>query len=194
MTTKIKNIISYLFLFIISCVKLFISSIFAAFKVKDAITNGAVWFSIFYQPFLILILMAYFAKKIDSIIYTFINGQGDWEYTIILSLIIIVIILFANAIIELFFRIKFSDEFFVEMFSLQQHAHNYMMAIISLTAIYAAIDTSSADELNTMLLVFGILIFACIAITDLYKALFINQNIVKDIYLEFQENYTKYKK
>ena len=69
-----------------------------------------------------------------------------------------------------------------------------MMAIISLIAIYAAIDSHNAITINTMLLAYGILIFICIIITDLYNALFLSQGVIEDIYIDLQNNFKRYKK
>lgn len=69
-----------------------------------------------------------------------------------------------------------------------------MMALISLIVIYAAIDSNNSSTINSMLLAYGILIFICIIITDLYHALFISQGVVEDIYNNLQNNYNRYKK
>lgn len=193
LTTRIKNIFIFIFFFIISCIKLLLDSVFAVIRVKDALTDGTYWFAVLYQPFLLLILMAFFAEKIDGIINSIMVGEANFVYIIFLLFILIALIFFINTIIEFIYRIRYSDDFFTRFFSLQQHAHNYMMAIISLTAIYAAIDAINADEINTMLLVFGILIFICIAITDLYKTLFISQDVVKNICAQFKDQYSRYK-
>ena len=47
-----------------------------------------------------------------------------------------------------------------------------MMTIISLIAIYAAVNESSAKTMNTLLLGCGVIIFLCIIIADLYSFLF----------------------
>lgn len=193
LATRIKNIFIFIFFFIISCIKLLLNSIFAVIRVKDALTDSTYWFAVLYQPFLLLILLAFFANKIDNIINSIMIGQANFVYIIFLLFILISLTLFINAIIELIYRIRYSDDFYTHLFSLQQHAYNYMMAIISLTAIYAAIDAINADEINTMLLAFGILIFICIAITDLYKALFISQDVVKDICTQFKCQYSRHK-
>ncbi len=189
----IKNMFIFIFLLIVSCLKLLLNSVFAVIRIKDAITDGSYWFAVLYQPFLLLLLMVLFVDKIDKIIYSIMIGQADFLYIILLSFILIALTLFINAIIEFICRIRYSDVFYSRFFSIQQHAHNYMMAIISITAIYAAIDAKNAKEINTMLLAFGILIFVCIAITDLYKALFISQNVVKDICIQFEDQYNSYK-
>ena len=47
---------------------------------------------------------------------------------------------------------------------------------------------------DIMILAYGILIFICIIITDLYHALFLSQGVVEDIYNDFLNNYKRYKK
>lgn len=69
-----------------------------------------------------------------------------------------------------------------------------MMTLVSLIAIYAAIDTSNATIINTTLLAYGILIFICIIITDLYDVLFLSQGVVKDIHIDFINKYERCKK
>lgn len=193
LTNKIENMLIFIFLFIVSCLKLLLNSVFAVIRVKDALTDGSYWFAVLYQPFLLLILMALFMGKIDTLIYSLISGEANIVYIILFLFILIALTLFINAIIEFILRIKHSDSFYKQFFSIQQLGHNYMMAIISLTAIYAAIDAKNADKINTMLLAFGILIFICIAITDLYKALFISQGVVKNICIQFKDQYDRHK-
>lgn len=50
-----------------------------------------------------------------------------------------------------------------------------MMTIISLIAIYAAVNESSAKTMNTLLLGCGVIIFLCIIIADLYSFLFFHK-------------------
>ena len=191
---KFNNLILFLISFIVSFIKLGIKTIFAIFKLKDAISDGSVWFAIFYQPFLVIIVVALFAEKIDSLLFNFLNGQGDIIATLLLVVGLIAIILLINSLIELIYRIRFKNGDYNTFFSIQKTAHNYMMAIISLIAIYAAIDSYNATTINTMLLAYGILIFICIIITDLYHALFLSQGIVEEIYNNFLNNYNRYKK
>lgn len=194
MLNKIKNMFIFLFLFLVSCIKLLINSIFSIFRLNDAISDGSVWFAIFYQPFLVLIVVALFVNKIDLLLYNFLSGQGDIFSAFLLIIVLITIILLINSLIELLFRILYKNGDFNAFFSIQKTAHNYMMAIISLIAIYAAIDSYNATTINTMLLTYGILIFVCIIITDLYNALFLSQGVVEDIYNDLQNNFKRYKK
>ena len=194
MTNKLKNLFIFLFFFLVSCVKLLLNSIFSIFRLNDSISDGSVWFAIFYQPFLVLIVLALFVDKIDLLLYNFLNGQGDIFSALLLIIVLIIIILLINSLIELLFRILYKNGDFNTFFSIQKTAHNYMMAIISLIAIYAAIDSHNATTINTMLLTYGILIFVCIIITDLYNALFLSQGIVEEIYNELLSKYKRYKK
>lgn len=194
MLNKIKNIFIFLFFFIFACIKLLINALFAILRLNDAISDGLVWFAIFYQPFLVLIVVVLFVDKIDLLLCNFLNGQGDIIPTLFQVIVLITIILLINSIIELIFRIKYKKRDFKSFFSIQKTAHNYMMAIISLIAIYAAIDSYNATTINTMLLAYGILIFICIIITDLYHVLFLSQGVVEDIYNVLLNNYKLYKK
>ena len=194
MTNKIKNAFIFIIHFVVSCINLLIASFCSIFRIKDSITDGSIWFAIFYQIFLILITISLFSTRIDALIYDYIYGQEDLASIIILSVILIAIILFINAFIEFIFRLRHKGDTFKALFSLQKSGHNYMMTIISLMALYAAIDSYHANEINTMLLTFGLLIFICIIITDLYNALFLSQNVVKDICNNLQSHYDNLKK
>ena len=194
MINKIKNLFIFLFFFIVSCIKLLVSTFFSILELKDAVSDGTVWFAIFYQPFLVLIVVTLFVDKIDLLLYNFLNGQGNFISALFLSIELIAIVLLINSLIELLFRIQYKNSDFKTFFSIQKYAHNYMMAIISLIAIYAAIDSYNATTINTMLLTYGILIFVCMIITDLYNALFLSQGIVEDIYNDLQNKYKRYKK
>lgn len=68
-----------------------------------------------------------------------------------------------------------------------------MMAIISLIAIYTAINSNNATEINTILLALGILIFFCIIITDLYQFFFLSQEVVEKIVKDLQKKYEQHK-
>ena len=151
MTNKLKNLFRFLIFFLVSCIKLLLNSIFSIFRLNDAISDGSVWFAIFYQPFLVLIVLELFANKIDLLLYDFLNGQGNIFSALLLIIVLIIIILLINSLIELLFRILYKNGDFNTFFSIQKTAHNYMMAIISLIAIYAAIDSYNATTINTML-------------------------------------------
>lgn len=194
MIIKIKNIFIFLFFFVGSCVKLIINTLISVYNLNDVIFVGPAWFAAFYQPFIVLITGSLFAKKIDVVLNNFLNGEFDIISAFLLGIILIFIILLINALVELVFRIRYKNQGFDTFFSIQKNAHAYMMTIISLIAIYAAIDLHNANEINTMLLTCGILIFICIIITDLYKVVFLSQGIVEGVYMEFINSYNRYKK
>lgn len=194
MIIKIKNIFIFLFFFVGSCVKLIINTLISVYNLNDVIFVGSAWFAAFYQPFIVLITGSLFAKKIDVVLNNFLNGEFDIISAFLLGIILIFIILLINALVELVFRIRYKNQGFDTFFSIQKNAHAYMMTIISLIAIYAAIDSHNANEINTMLLTCGILIFICIIITDLYKVVFLSQGIVEGVYMEFINSYNRYKK
>ncbi len=194
MIKKIFNSLLFVILLLVSCFKLAFYSLFSFFEFEESTMNGYILFAIIYQPVLIIIICYLFAPQIASLIYDFFNKQGNILEAIILCIGLIAIILFANALIELLFRIICKEINFETFFSAQKKSHDYIMALISLIAIYAAIKSNGAFILNTMLLAYGIIIFICIFITDLYKKLFLEQSIVKRIYSELQISYNHYKK
>ena len=91
MTNKLKNLFILLFFFLVSCIKLLLNSIFSIFRLNDAISDGSVWFAIFYQPFLVLIVLELFANKIDLLLYDFLNGQGNIFSALLLIIVLIII-------------------------------------------------------------------------------------------------------
>lgn len=189
MLNAIKNVGLFIVCFIVAIIKLIINSFFAVKRITDVLSDITIILVPFYQPLIILVTALFFADKIDQILSDFILGEGDLMFAIIIAFLMIGTILFINAMIEFLFRIFAKVHDFNDIFSMQQQSHNYIMAIISLMAIYAAIDTSHASQINILLLTFGILIFICIVITDLYKALFLSNDIVKDIYDNLQLYY-----
>lgn len=197
---KIKNMFYFALLFIISCLKLLFDSLLAIVQIKHAFVDKSCWIAAFYQLILLGSVLALFASRIDAIINSILLGQANFVYILLFFIILLTVILFINAIIEFVYRIKHSDENGInkngpynQFFSLQEKANNYIMSIISLIAIYVAIDATNANEINTILLACGILIFLCIVISDLYKALFISQDIVKDVYVQFKNHYNQHK-
>lgn len=194
MINKVKNLFIFLFFFLFSIVKLLLRALFSIFGLYTLFSNDSFWFAIFYQPFLVLIMITLFADKTNLLLCNFFNGQGNLLFALLYVAILIIIILLINSLIELLFRLINKNGNFNVFFSIQKTAYNYMMAIISLIAIYAAIDAYNATTINTLLLVYGILIFICILITDLYNALFLSQGIVEKIYNNLQDNYKQHKK
>ena len=195
MVNRIKNIFVFLAFFVVAIFRLLINSFFALKKIKDALSDGAFVLIPFYQSLIILIVTLLYTLPIAQVLSSFIEGHGDTMFAILLTFAIIGTILFINALLELLFRLFARKHTFKSYFSKQKQAHNYIMSIISLFAIYATIDTTHADEINIMLLTFGILIFICIVITDLYDSLFLSQNVVKKIYINLIIRYcnNKYK-
>ena len=126
MINKIKNLFIFLFFFIVSCIKLLVSTFFSILKLKDAVSDGTVWFAIFYQPFLVLIVVTLFVDKIDLLLDNFLNGQGNFISALFLSIELIAIVLLINSLIELLFRIQYKNSDFKTFFSIQKYAHNYM--------------------------------------------------------------------
>lgn len=145
--------------------------------------------AILYQPLLIIITTLIFSQPIEKVINNFFIGQGNIVYAILLSLVLITSILLLNAFFELFYRIINKGMRFETFFKIQKYAHNYIIAIISLLAIYFAINTSNAKEYNIILLVYGILFFICMIITDVYKEFFLDNSFIENIYNELYEQY-----
>ena len=194
MKTKIYNLFVFFILLTISFVRLIKDTLFSVLRLKDIVSDSLFWLAIFYQPFLVMIVFALFSDKMGILLYDFLNGKEDGVSVIVLIFSIIFIILLINAVVELLFRIRYENQDYNAFFSIQKNSYNYMMTLVSLIAIYAAIDTSNATIINTTLLAYGILIFICIIITDLYDVLFLSQGVVKDIHIDFINKYERCKK
>ena len=74
------------------------------------------------------------------------------------------------------------EALFNKNFTLQYHGIGYILAIISLVAIYAGLDSYNANSINFILFIYGGLFTACMIITDLYKRLYLSNNVVKGLY------------
>lgn len=193
MIKKVKNMFTFLFFFVISCGKLIINVLCFFLRIKDIISDGVNWVAFLYQPFLVMVVIALFIRKLDILLYGFLKGQGNVVNMLLQIIVIVGIILLVNSFIELLFRIICKNKDFAKFFSVQKNAYNYMMAIISLIAIYTAINSNNATEINTILLALGILIFFCIIITDLYQFFFLSQEVVEKIVKDLQKKYEQHK-
>lgn len=58
---------------------------------------------------------------------------------------------------------------------------------------FVALDFNNAAKINITLLMFGMIMFISIIITDLYEAFFLSQDVVKDICVDFRRRYGRYK-
>ena len=140
MIKKVKNMFTFLFFFVISCGKLIINVLCFFLRIKDIISDGVNWVAFLYQPFLVMVVIALFIRKLDILLYGFLKGQGNVVNMLLQIIVIVGIILLVNSFIELLFRIICKNKDFAKFFSVQKNAYNYMMAIISLIAIYTAIN------------------------------------------------------
>ena len=189
MINIIKNFFIFILYLFIACIKLPFMFFCSIYSIIKSDFEFEIIIAILYQPLLIIITTLFFSKPITKVINDFFIGQGNIIYAILLGLVLITSILLLNAFFELFYRIINKGISFETFFNIHKYAHNYIIAIISLLAIYFAINTSNAKEYNIMLLVYGILFFICMIITDIYKEIFLDNKFIIDIYNELYEQY-----
>lgn len=183
MIAKLKKGLIFIIHYAFSCFKLLFYSFFALFRlILIFLDKDSPLFILLYQPLSLALIFFLFSRKIDSMVYGFIIGQGNLAEAALLIFFIIAFMLFIYAFVELLLRFICKDIDYDKLFLLQKYANSYIMAIISLIAIYTAIDSVNAKEINSMLLTIGIIFFICTLITDVYNELFFKPKIVKTIY------------
>jgi len=197
MIKKIRNSFVCTLLAFPYCLRLIFIAICSVLGFVGIVSRRIFWFSICYQFVSVLLVMGIFAAPFNAALYNIQNATGNpWAVIQLLIIVFLIVasIMAINVLIEFIFRIKCTKDEFKDYFSMQTHAHNYLMAVISLIAIYVAIEPTNALETNTMLFSCGLVLFICMMATDLYKALFLKNNVVKDIHTDYLKKCKTYMK
>lgn len=190
-TFILKNLLTYVALIFIGIWKI-IATLFnittnTIWHIKENV--GTYVFALFYQPLLILLSCLLFAKRIDQQYLEYKDGNETSLIIIGLMLLLTtIIIITGNLITEVMFRI-INEEKCELFFKSQSVIYNYCFCIISIFAVYIALNGSKED--NFELLVFAILTFSCIIVTDAYNKFIFKRNMGKNIVKELLEQKEK---
>lgn len=192
---KVVNAIIFIFCIIVSTIRIAFKTIISIFKAYEFFKDGSFWMALFYQPILVSLVFAMSLKWFEPAIVDYISEDRNEIFRIVFAAVaLITIIIFFNAFFEFIIRIWFKNIDFIAVFSIQKHAHNYYLAIISLVAIYTAINPYRANEINAIILLIGVLVLLCIIMTDLYEALFLANGVVEEEYNDMMKYYDEKKR
>lgn len=156
--------------------------------VIEKAAKGTFWISVFYQPFVLIITMLLFSRKLGELLLEFAYGNGDLASLLLWCLIIIFVILYINALTQFLFLCRKKEEKYIKFIGYQKATHNYALLIISFIAIYVAAFPNNAMQINMLLLTFDILFLLCTIIVGLYEYLFAGNHVVEKVYNKMKEN------
>jgi hypothetical protein len=139
--------------------------------------------AILYQPIIFGFSVFILYKPINSLgnIYEQ-TGTVPFPYIILLITGMIIIVLIANALIELSYYLFHAEERYKIIFAIQKGFYNYSLIIVSLIAFWVSYDHSLEASVNLELLFIGGFFFLCVIFTDLYSFFIHSKGKVKDLY------------
>lgn len=193
MFNKIIYVVLVLFQFLCGCFVLVLNALYTTSKIKETVTAFSSLIAIIFQPALLVAISLALLKFMEAVIPNFIQlciynfYYGSFFINLLtLSMAIFPIQFFVFlflSITELAFYFIHKEELFDKSFTLQYYGTVYILAIISLLAIYASLDSYNADSINFMIFLYGLLFTACMMMTDLYKRFYLSNCIVKNLYI-----------
>lgn len=185
---SIKNLFMRGIFFMVACVEL----IFYAMEFRHKINVVNIFVALIYQPFLVMLAYCFVCYCVGIKNWVIVGLSVGIE-NLMFFCVIIMFVLFLNSLVELVFRMIHKEVYFIKIFALQNDVHNFVMVVISIAAIYAALDSYNAVLINRGLLCFGLLFFVCMIINWLYNKIYLSEEVVSRVYLRFQKNVLPYK-
>jgi len=181
-----------LFQFLCGCFVLAIEAFQMTTKVKNTIMAFSTFIAILFQPVLLVSISLALLSVMEIVIPNFVESCVYHFYygNILVNTSALIVAFFPMqffvflfiSITEFGFYFFHKEALFNKNFTLQYHGIGYILAIISLVAIYAGLDSYNANSINFILFIYGGLFTACMIITDLYKRLYLSNNVVKGLY------------
>lgn len=183
-----------LFQFLCGCFVLGIKAWDTTSKIKDIAMAISTVMAILFQPALLVFISLVLLQLVEVVIpnfvelcvYSFYHGNILFNTSILFIAIFPIqffVFLFIS-ITELAFYLLHKEALFNKSFAIQYHGVEYILAIISLIAIYTSLDPYNANSTNTLLIIYGSLFTVCMIMADLYKAFYLSNNVVKNLYVK----------
>ena len=193
MLNRVICVVLLLFQFLCGCFFLAFKALHTTRKIHDTITAIGNLIAILFQPALLVTICFALLKLTEVVIpnfvelcaYNFYHGNILINISVLLITIFLIqfLVFFFISITELAFYFLHKEALFYKNFTLQYHGISYILAIISLIAIYASLDSYNANSINIILFIYGSLFTICMIMADLYKMFYLSNNVVKDLYV-----------
>lgn len=146
------------------------------FLIWNALKSEAVWFTLFYQPMLVLVTACILSKPIYAVCVT-----PNIVFIILIILGALFLLLLENAIIELFYHLLGKSDNYDILQKLQKYFNNYVLLIVSLISLYFAAFPTDSNDANLMLLVIDALYLITTICSDAYSVFIYEKDSVKEL-------------
>jgi len=141
--------------------------------------------AIFYQPVIFLFSVLILYKPLNSLVKIYQKSSTvPFPYIIMLITAMIIIVLIANALIELAYYLFHAEERYKTIFSIQKGFYNYSLIVISLVAFWVSYDHSLEANENLQFLFISAFFFLCVIFTDMYSYFIHSTGKVKELYVD----------
>lgn len=138
---------------------------------------------ILYHPLIFLVSILILQSPLNSLGKAYEeSGTVPESSIVILIALLIIIVLIANAILELGYYLFHAEERYKTIFAIQKGFYNYSLIVVSLVAFWVSYDRSLEASVNLELLFIGGFFFLCVIFTDLYSFFIHSKGKVKDLY------------
>lgn len=98
----------------------------------------------------------------------------------VIALFFVVLIFVANALFEFLFRlVTKNSNAFISFWEQQDRILNYYMGVVSIMAIYVALNPKNANEINLLIMIWAISVLVGLVMTNIYRKTFIDSGFVE---------------
>ena len=161
------KILRFIVLIIYSIWSFFLMMIEALTSIRNCIELIG---GILYQPLIFLVSTLILQSQLNSLGKTYEeSGTVPGSGVVILIAFLIIIVLIANAILELGYYLFHAEERYKTIFAIQKGFYNYSLIVVSLVAFWVSYDRSLESSVNLELLFIGGFFFLCVIFTDIYS-------------------------
>lgn len=154
--------------------------------------------AIFYPILLCGISLLPFISTIDSLLNSIISGDSSSLIgeILIIGILSLIISLFINGFLELSAYFLHLDQWFIQMFGLQQSCCSAQMTIASFGALWVAATMDSfaqSSKANQLLLMISVSLFISSLFSSAYRYFVHSKNIIPNIYKTTIQYWNAYK-
>ena len=160
------------------------------------------YIAIFYPIILGCCSLLPFIPQVDIFLNSIVNGtaldllSANIGSFIIIGVCVLAISLFINGLLELIAYFLHIEQWFIQVFELQQSCCSAQMTIASFAALWIAAtmnNFSQSSEANKMLLGISIFLFICSLLTSAYRYFLYSKKAVPTIYKNAMQDWNAYK-
>ena len=160
------------------------------------------YIAIFYPIILGCCSLLPFISQVDIFLNSIVNGTALDLFSanigsfVIIGVCVLATSLFINGLLELIAYFLHREQWFIQVFELQQSGCSAQMTIASFAALWIAAtmnNFSQSSEANKMLLGISIFLFICSLLISSYRYFLYSKKVVPTIYKNAMQNWNAYK-